>query len=503
MTTPKKIRGKTEHTHTAGDRGARTVRRGAPPRLSMRRGAKRNTETSTSVPANEVEAPESDVMAAPEFPEAGEALRAQDESDGPESDVSTLSEEVLAESVTARPDRDDEVQSFLAMYFRDMAQLDVLRPEEEFETARNIEALEIELWKLLLSYTSVSAWVVAIVERAMEKPLASFKVYQKMADELKVRSPAAQKKRFEHQVEKVATELRELDIDRIFVDAVMAQVHRALAIAPLDKAGRAGFPFDILAKGFREFVHGAINKQVAVKRAKNGFVRANLRLVVSIARRFNHGRLPLPDLIQEGNIGLMKAVERYDYRRGFRFSTYASWWIRHAISRGLADKGRAVRLPVHMIDAYHRLAKSERQLQTTLNRPPTNEELSVASGLEVDKLEKMRMFLNESPISLDRPVSDDDGRKLIDMLESPEEQTNAPEMMAVTETHDEMIKLLGSLKPIEADILRKRFGLFNDQERTLKEIGDEYHLSRERVRQLQEQALGKMRRALGKREDAA
>jgi len=102
----------------------------------------------------------------------------------------------------------------------------------------------------------------------------------------------------------------------------------------------------------------------------------------SIARRFNHGRLPLPDLIQEGNIGLMKAVERYDYRRGFRFSTYASWWIRHAISRALADKGRAVRLPVHMIDAYHRIAKSERELQSKLERPATTEEIASVTGIE-------------------------------------------------------------------------------------------------------------------------
>src|SRR5207245_1830338 len=124
-------------------------------------------------------------------------------------------------------------------------------------------------------------------------------------------------------------------------------------------------------KAWREFVSAANRKMARVKQAKNEFVKANLRLVVSIARRFNHGRLPLPDLIQEGNIGLMKAVERYDYRRGFRFSTYASWWIRHAISRALADKGRAVRLPVHMIDAYHRIAKSERELQSKLERPAT------------------------------------------------------------------------------------------------------------------------------------
>ena len=135
-------------------------------------------------------------------------------------------------------------------------------------------------------------------------------------------------------------------------------------------------------------------KAFRLKAAKNEFVKANLRLVVSIARRFNHGRMPLADLIQEGNIGLMKAVERYDYRRGFRFSTYASWWIRHAISRALADKGRAVRLPVHMIDAYHRIAKAQRELQSKLGRQPTTQEIAAATGIEADKLEKMRTFLS-------------------------------------------------------------------------------------------------------------
>ena len=230
-------------------------------------------------------------------------------------------------------------------------------------------------------------------------------------------------------------------------------------------------------------------------------MKANLRLVVSIARRFNHGRLPLADLIQEGNIGLMKAVERYDYRRGFRFSTYASWWIRHAISRALADKGRAVRLPVHMIDAYHRIAKSQRELQSKLERPPTTQEIAAATGIEAEKLEKMKTFLSETPVSLDRPISDEDGRRLIDVLVDPNEGPAVPDQMASTRDAERDAEASRrSLKPIEADILRKRFGLVNDRERTLKEIGDEYRLSRERVRQLQEQALGKMRRAMAKRE---
>jgi RNA polymerase primary sigma factor len=262
----------------------------------------------------------------------------------------------------------------------------------------------------------------------------------------------------------------------------------------------SGISFSTTTKAFREYVRGITSRAVRLKQSKNEFVKANLRLVVSIARRFNHGRLPLADLIQEGNIGLMKAVERYDYRRGFRFSTYASWWIRHAISRALADKGRAVRLPVHMIDAYHRIAKSQRELQSKLDRPPTTDEIAAATGIELEKLEKMKTFLAETPVSLDRPLADGDGRKLIDVLVDPEAEPNVPEQMANSETQSEMLKLLDGLRPIEADILRKRFGLETDKERTLKEIGDEYRLSRERVRQLQEQALGKMRRAMAKRE---
>jgi RNA polymerase primary sigma factor len=457
-------------------------------------------EMAAEMPAtDEVDIPEGEETAEVEASET--ALAAGDSTEGAEAadDDDDDEEAESEEASTERRRGDDEPASFLAMYFRDMAELDVLRPEQEFETARNIEQMELDLWRTVVGFASGTSWILDVVERELGKPLPEAKLHRAAADRARRKSSIQARSRFEKTGAQLAIKLRLLDIDRIFIDAALAEIQRVgRATKGLPIEGT--IPFSTSTKAFADYVRIVSSKALRLKAAKNEFVKANLRLVVSIARRFNHGRLPLADLIQEGNIGLMKAVERYDYHRGFRFSTYASWWIRHAISRALADKGRAVRLPVHMIDAYHRIAKSQRELQSKLERPPTTQEIAAATGIEAEKLEKMKTFLSETPVSLDRPISDEDGRRLIDVLVDPNEGPAVPEQMASSETQTEMLRLLASLKPIEADILRKRFGLVNDKERTLKEIGDEYRLSRERVRQLQEQALGKMRRAMSKRE---
>jgi RNA polymerase primary sigma factor len=451
-----------------------------------------------ATPGVEIETDETDEVAG----DVRAAAEEDAEEDKEDKDDEEEEEEVeaAAPAVDAKKRRgDEEPASFLAMYFRDMAELDVLRPEQEFETAREIEEMELQLWKTILGFAPGTDWILDVVEREVGKPLPEAKVHRAAAAGARHRSSIPARGRFEKTATVLATRLRTLDIDRIFLDASLAEIQRVgRGVHGLPFEGTV--PFSTSTKAFADFVKTVGAKAFRLKAAKNEFVKANLRLVVSIARRFNHGRLPLADLIQEGNIGLMKAVERYDYRRGFRFSTYASWWIRHAISRALADKGRAVRLPVHMIDAYHRIAKSQRELQSKLERVPTTQEIAAATGIEAEKLEKMKTFLSETPVSLDRPISDEDGRRLIDVLVDPNEGPAVPDQMASTETQSEMLKFLSSLKPIEADILRKRFGLVNDRERTLKEIGDEYRLSRERVRQLQEQALVKMRRAMAKRE---
>jgi RNA polymerase primary sigma factor len=507
-------------------KAARPNGRGRLPRVVKARGGRIPTPANDTLPP-EVELPaaalaedaalEPVASTAPEIAEepetalleeeAGETLGLAETDDAPleaadEEEEEEAEEGEAVETAGRTPQRkrtEDEPTSFLAMYFRDMAELDVLRPEQEFETARKIEEMEIDLWRTILGFAPGASWIMDTVERVIEKPLAEAKAYRAAAERARKKSSIQARSRFDKVAGQLAVKLRPLDIDRIYLDTALAEIQR-VGRATKGLPFEGAVPFSTSTKAFSEYVKTVAAKAFRLKAAKNEFVKANLRLVVSIARRFNHGRLPLADLIQEGNIGLMKAVERYDYRRGFRFSTYASWWIRHAISRALADKGRAVRLPVHMIDAYHRIAKSQRELQSKLERPPTTQEIAAATGIETDKLEKMKTFLSETPVSLDRPISDEDGRRLIDVLVDPNEGPAVPEQMVSSETQSEMLKLLSGLKPIEADILRKRFGLVNDRERTLKEIGDEYRLSRERVRQLQEQALGKMRRAMAKRE---
>jgi RNA polymerase primary sigma factor len=383
--------------------------------------------------------------------------------------------------------------TYLSMYFRDMATLDVLRPEEEFVAAREIEDLELALWRQLLGFAPALESVVSATLVA-GAPGAQLVAVKKAA-----LAPGKNGTKLVRAIDKAAGVLREADQDKIFVEAALGAVDRlALGIGCRGVAvprspGRA--------RGFSDWLRRVASCDRAARDARNDFVKANLRLVVSIARRFNHGRMPLADLIQEGNLGLMKAVERYDYRRGFRFSTYASWWIRHAISRALADKGREIRLPVHMIDAQHRLTKARRALTGKLGRNPTTEELAEVTQMPADKIEKMRSWVLEQSISIDRPSGDEEGRNLAETLEDPDREPTSPtDDLAFEALTSEMKSLLGELRPIEADILRQRFGLVTEQELTLKEIGEKYNLSRERIRQLQEQALGKMRRALQRRD---
>jgi RNA polymerase primary sigma factor len=404
-----------------------------------------------------------------------------------DDEVDEVEEVEVAVKKPSRPDNG----TYLSMYFRDMALLDVLRPEEEFGAARELEVLEISLWEQVLGHAPA---IDRVMDAICEVPDFAEPTETKALRRLGGRDAKA----FTRAAARAARKMRAADVDHLFIEAALEAIDKmTLGIGVRGNAvGTLGHRSKVT-----DWTRRVIDANRRAADSRNAFVKANLRLVVSIARRFNHGRMALADLIQEGNLGLLKAVERYDYKRGFRFSTYASWWIRHAISRALADKGREVRLPVHMIDAQHRLTKARRQLTGKLGRQPTTEEIAEATNMPADKVEKMRSWLLEQSVSIDKPVGDDEGRVLGEVLEDPDREPASPteelEWAALT---TEVRELLRELRPIEADILRQRFGLGTEQELTLKEIGDKYNLSRERIRQLQEQALQKMRRALSRRD---
>jgi RNA polymerase primary sigma factor len=348
----------------------------------------------------------------------------------------------------------------------------LLSRDEELALARDIEALEIAHWGALLSFPPALPTIALAATECLSTPCPALQDCASAEPQ-----PLTSAKR-----QALATALRELDSDRT-------------ALQKTDTRVLAAWQDEARARAYLARLHSA---RTAQHRAKAHFVASNLRLVVRMSRAYDNGLLDRADLIQEGTLGLMRAVERYDHRRGLRFSTYASWWIRHYLNRSLADKGRLIRVPVHAVDTHRRLQQARRKYITQYGAAPTAAQVAELAGLPLEVVDEASPTIFATPRSLDRPVRDDSEQTMHDMLADPD-QPDIEGGAILANRVQLLADSLHQLTSFEAAVLRFRYGLDGGEELTLREVGEKYHLSRERIRQVQEVALAKLRSAFEQR----
>ncbi len=389
--------------------------------------------------------------------------------------------------------RHDTTTDTLSTYLREMGSEHLLTPKEEHEAVWAIASTRQAYWEAILGYPWLAAGITKLVRAALGEVLTrdlklrrALSRFERAAGLAREQRGKATKDGYNRAAQEVASLLAYADCDGRASESIAAEVH-AFAAGQVDRLFGQPTPRRS-SPAFARYVMQLRQCGAAHYRAKDRFARANLRLVVTMARRFDRGKMPFADLVQEGNLGLLKAVDRFDPRKGFRFSTYATWWIRHAINRAVADKASEVRVPVHVQEDAYRLAKARRAFEANFGRAPSDEEVCEHSGVTLDKLVRMREGLTARGPSLDAPTAEG-----VTFGEAMPADVDLDGSLQALEVGMLVEGALAALKPFEAEVLRKRFGFGGGGSMTLREIGVEFGLSRERIRQIQEEAMAKIR----------
>jgi RNA polymerase primary sigma factor len=372
------------------------------------------------------------------------------------------------------PPTPDDARGEMHLYGRAMDRSALLDREEERALALEIEERAHALWTTLLSHPGSAGPAARLAAERLPSAAAILRPVEHAASEA-ARRVARARPALARAARAASPRLHALDLDHVVVDEIVAQPRTRGRHARAVAAAAA-----------------------AVADARRRFVEANLGLVLHVAARYRSPALSYGDFVQEGMFGLIKAVDRFDHRRGARFSTYATWWIRHSMGRALADKSRLVRVPVHMQETRQHLGAIGRTLRSELGREPSNQELADAAGVDVDKLERIQQASQPGEVRLDELIGEDEGRPRGDIFVHPTAELDPEEALHRRGLSRLAEEQLQALSETERDVLRRRFGLGDvDEEATLREIGRDYGLSRERIRQIEDGALRKLRARLG------
>jgi RNA polymerase primary sigma factor len=405
-------------------------------------------------------------------------------------------EAALKKSLSPGPDLPADEDSIRA-YYRKLGRVALLTREGEVALARRIEQAEGHIVRALVASPIAVRELACVGEELRESKLRARDVTRNPADEEDEESARERLLELFAPVELLdrAHQRRERSLAgrRTAGCAALEEMRltRAVLTRVVGRMRRVGQQGAAEARATMATLTAVRGGERDADRAKGELIEANLRLVVAIARKHSGQGLQLPDLIQEGNIGLMRAVDKFDYKRGFKFSTYATWWIRQSITRAIADQGRTIRTPVHMVETGNRLASARSRLAQLQGREPTLEELADEVGLPLAKTQ-MALMARREPVSLETPAGEDGSARLVDFV-ADNDGNDALDTLLQKRFVEGTRDLLSTLTAREAQVLRMRFGLDGGVERTLAEIGASFALTRERIRQIETQALRKLR----------